>query len=49
MLYFTLLKAGSFLTCKERLFFNPFRAFDLFLWFLMFSWGLERDQWHEMG
>ena len=38
--------------------FNPFHATDLFRYpletsenqnFLMFSGGIERDQWHEMG
>ena len=37
---------------------NPFHATDLFRYplktsenkgFLMFSGGIERDQWHEMG
>ena len=38
--------------------FNPFHATGLFryslktsenLWFFIFSGGIERDQWHEMG
>ena len=28
---------------------NPFHITSLFLSFLMFSGGIERDQWHEMG
>ena len=28
---------------------NPFHATGLFRYPLMFSGGIERDQWHEMG
>ena len=34
---------------EARFVINPFHATDLFRYPLMFSRGIERDQWHEMG